>query len=238
MEKLRYNRVFKKGILALLFCFLLFGSGIAFFIVAKVQYDELTSGMESLEATIVDIDLDINLKSPDEQEIYIEYTVDGITYSRELETDTGISFAAGLGAHYSVGDKVQIFYDPDDPEIIASPRSIRVGYFWLALEVIFCGFIAWVLWLMLKHREKFLVTEEEYAEEGEEIKEARLERKQEKRERRLERRQERKNRRQNFREKHPFIIKIMRVILVVAAAPVAVFVLLLLFGIFLRIIGY
>ncbi len=238
MEKLRYNRVFKKGILALLFCFLLFGSIIAFFIAAKVQYDELTSGMESLEATIVDIDLDINLKSPDEQEIYIEYTVDGITYERELETDTVISFAAGRGAHYSVGDKIQIFYDPDDPEIIASPRSILVGYFWLALEVIFCGFIAWVLWWMLKHREKFLVTEEEYAEEGEEIKEARLERRQEKRERRLERRQERKNRRQNFREKHPFIIKIMRVILVVAAAPVAVFVLLLLFGIFLRIIGY
>ena len=238
MEKLRYNRVFKKGIVALLLCLLLFGSIIAFFIAAKVQYDELTSGMESLEAIIVDIDLDIHLKGPDEQEIYIEYKVDGITYERKLETDTGISFAAGRGAHYSVGDKVQIFYDPDNPEIIASPRSIRVGYYWIAFGVIFFGLVVWALCWVLKHREKFLVTEEEYAEEGEEIKEARLERREEKKERRLERRQERKTRRQNFREKHPLIIKIMRVILVVAAIPVAVFVLLLLFGIFLRIIGY
>ena len=238
MEKLRYNRVFKKGIVALLLCLLLFGSIIAFFIAAKVQYDELTSGMESLEAIIVDIDLDIHLKGPDEQEIYIEYKVDGITYERKLETDTGISFAAGRCAHYSVGDKVQIFYDPDNPEIIASPRSIRVGYYWIAFGVIFFGLVVWALCWVLKHREKFLVTEEEYAEEGEEIKEARLERREEKKERRLERRQERKTRRQNFREKHPLIIKIMRVILVVAAMPVAVFVLLLLLGIFLRIIGY
>lgn len=180
MEKLRYNRVFKKGIVALLLCFLLFGSIIAFFIAAKVQYDELTSGMESLEATIVDIH-DVHIrKGPDVQEIYIEYTVDGITYERELETDTGISFEAGFGAHYSVGDKVEIYYDPDDPEIIASPRSIRAGYYWLTFGVIFCGVMAWALWLNLKHREDYLVTEEEYAEEGEEIKEARLERRQEK----------------------------------------------------------
>jgi hypothetical protein len=87
--------------------------------------------MQSLEATIVDIDLDIHIRGPDEQEIYIEYEVDGITYSRELKTDTAISFTAGSGAHYSVGDKIDIFYDPQNPEIIASPRSVCVGYFCL-----------------------------------------------------------------------------------------------------------
>ncbi|MBQ7343919.1 MAG: DUF3592 domain-containing protein [Clostridia bacterium] len=238
MEKLRYNRVFKKGIVALLFCLLLFGSVIAFFIVAKVQYDELTSGMESLEATIVDIRHVSHTKGPSEQEIHIEYTVDGITYSRELETDTVISFAAGRGAHYSVGDKVQIYYDPDDPEIIASPRSIRVGYYWLALGVIFFGLAVWALCWVLEHREKFLVTEEEYAEEGEEIKEARLDRRQEKKEKRLERRQERKNRRQNFREKHPLVAKLVRVLMITIAVLVALFILYMLFGIFLLSIGY
>ena len=136
MSDLRYNRAFKKGLSAILFCIILFGSIIVFFIISKVQYDQLVSNMISLEATIVDIDLDIHIKGPDEQKIFIEYEVNGIVYNRELKTDTAISFRAGRGAHYSVGEKVQIFYNPQNPEIIASPRSVSVGYFWLIFALL------------------------------------------------------------------------------------------------------
>ena len=112
MSDLRYNRAFKKGMAAILFCTVLFSSIVVFFIVFKIQYDQLVSDMEPIEATIVDVDYHTRRKGLDWQEIYIEYEVDGIIYGRELETDTVISFRAGIGAHYSVGEKVQIFYNP------------------------------------------------------------------------------------------------------------------------------
>lgn len=170
MSELRYNRDFKKAIAAIMFCIILFGSVVVFFIISKVQYDRLVSDMQSIEATIVDIDLDIHIKGPDEQEIYIEYIVDEITYKRKLKTDTAISFAAGIGAHYSVGDKIPIFYDPQNPEIIASPRSVSVGYFFLVFSSFFLLVVLFSLWRMIKRRHTFLVTQEEYDKEGEELK--------------------------------------------------------------------
>ncbi len=191
MAELRYNRTFKEGMTALLFCVLLFSSVIAFFIVSTIQYNYLVEGMDSLEATIIDIDLDIHHKGPDEQEIYIEYEVKGVTYQRELETDTAISFSAGTSARYSVGDKIQIFYDPQNPEIIAVPRSVRVGYFWLAFASFFLILTLYLLAVVLKKRQKFLVTEEEYKEEGEERKRAKQARKEQKRKAKLKRKKKR-----------------------------------------------
>lgn len=187
MAKLRYNRAFKKGMAAILFCIILFSSIIVFFITSKVQYNQLVSDMESLEATIVDVDHHVRRKGLNWQEIYIEYAVDGIVYSRELKTDTAISFRAGIGAHYSVGDKVQIFYDPQNPEIIASPRSDSVGYFWLIFALFFLGLVLFALRWMIKTRRKFLVTQEEYDKEGEELKRRKMEEKQRKKQDKLER---------------------------------------------------
>lgn len=187
MSDLRYNRVFKKGLAAILFGAILFSSIVAFFVISKIQYDQLVSNMNSLEATIVDIDFDVHLRGPDEQKIYIEYVVDGVVYNRELETDTSISFAAGIGAHYSVGEKVQIFYNPQNPEIIASPRSVSVGYFWLIFALLFLGLVLFTLWWMIKSRQKFLVTQEEYDKEGEELKKSKLAEKQQKKQDKLER---------------------------------------------------
>ncbi len=187
MSDLRYNRTFKKSLAAILFCIILFGSIVVFFIISKVQYDRLVSGMQSLEATIVDIDFDSHVRGPDEQEIYIEYEVNGITYSRELKTDTTISFAAGRGAHYSVGDKIPIFYDPQNPEIIASPRSVSVGYFWLIFALFSLSVVLFALWWMIKSRRKFLVTQREYDEEGEELKRSKLAEKQQKKQAKSER---------------------------------------------------
>jgi cell division protein FtsB len=179
--------------------------------------------MQSLEATIVDIDLDIHIKGPDEQEIYIEYEVDGITYSRELKTDTAISFRAGTGAHYSVGDKVPIFYNPQNPEIIASPRSVSVGIFWLIFALFFLGLVLFSLWWMIKSRQKFLVTQEEYDKEGEELKKSKLAKKQQKKQDKFERK---KN---NFKAR-----KILKIILISIVALIVAFLLFHFFRGFIR----
>ncbi len=227
MTKLRYNRAFKKGIAAILFCIILFSSVVIFFKAFKIQYDQLVSDMESLEATIVDVRLHVRRKGLNWQEIYIEYAVDGIVYNRELKTDTAISFRAGSGAHYSVGDKVPIFYDPQNPEIIASPRSVVVGYFWLIFALFFLAVILYALWWMIKRRHKFLVTQKEYDKEGEELKRSKLAEKELKKQMRLER----KNR-------HPKARKIGKIILIIFGSLIGVFVLYILFGLLLISLGY
>ena len=223
MDKLRYNRVFKKGIAAVLFCIILFSSIVVFFLVAKVQYDQLVSGMKPLEATIVDVDYHTRRKGLDWQEIYIEYEVDGITYSRELKTDTAISFRAGSGANYTVGDKVQIFYDPQNPEFIASPRSVSVGYFWLIFALFSLGLVLFALWWMIKSRRKFLVTQEEYDKEGEELKRSKVAKKQQKKQDKAERK------RNNVKVK-----KILKIILISVIAVIGTFLLYHFFRGFIR----
>jgi hypothetical protein len=183
--------------------------------------------MKSIEATIVDVDYHTRRKGLDWQEIYIEYEVDGIIYGRKLETDTVISFRAGSGAHYSVGEKVPIFYNPQNPEIIASPRSVSVGIFWLIFALFFLGLVLFSLWWMIKSRQKFLVTQEEYDKEGEELKRSKLAEKNLKKQMKLER----KNR-------HPKARKIGKIILIVLGSLVGAFILYLLFGLLLISLGY
>ena len=223
MSDLRYNRIFKKGLAAILFCTILFSSIVVFFIVSKIQYDQLVSYMEPIEATIVDVDSHVRRRGLNWQEIYIEYAVDGIVYNRELKTDTAISFRAGSGAHYSVGEKVQIFYNPQNPEIIASPRSVSVGYFWLIFALFFLGLVLFALWWMIKSRQKFLVTQEEYDKEGEELKRSKLAEKQQKKQDKLERK---KN---NFKAR-----KILKIILISIVALIVAFLLFHFFCGFIR----
>ena len=179
--------------------------------------------MKSIEATIVDVDYHTRRKGLDWQEIYIEYEVDGIIYGRELETDTVISFRAGSGAHYSVGEKVPIFYNPQNPEIIASPRSVSVGIFWLIFALFFLGLVLFSLWWMIKSRQKFLVTQEEYDKEGEELKKSKLAKKQQKKQDKFERK---KN---NFKAR-----KILKIILISIVALIVAFLLFHFFRGFIR----
>ena len=214
MSDLKYNRAFKKGLAAILFCILLFGSIFAFSIVSKIQYDRLVSDMELLEATIVDVDSHVRRRGLDWQEIYIEYEVDGIVYNRELKTDTKISFRAGSDAHYSVGDKIQIFYDPQNPEIIASPRSAVVGEFYGAISLFGLALVVFALVTVLKRQRDFLVTQEEYEKEGEELKRIKLAEKKRKKQEKLKR-----------KKNNVKIRKILKIILISIVAIIGAFLL-------------
>ena len=227
MSSLRYNRVFKRGIAAIAFCFLLFGSIFVFGIVSKVQYDALVANMIATEATVADIDWDLHVRGPDEQEIEITYEVDGITYQRELETDTKLSFSAGTGANYSVGDKIKIFYDPQNPETIATYRSVIVGYRYMAIAVVGLALITFALVLALKNRRRYLVTQEEYEKEKETEKRSKAKQKEIKKQMRMEK-----------RKKNAKMRKIIKIFLMILAIPIGLFVLFLLFGALLMALGY
>ena len=227
MSDLRYNRAFKKGVAAILFSIILFSSIVAFYIVSKAQYNQLVSTMKPLEATIVDINLDIHVKGPDTQEIYIEYEVDGVVYSRELKTDANISFEAGRGAHYSIGDKILIFYDPQNPEIIASPRSMRVGAFYAVIAVIGLALVVFSLIVVWKTRRRFLVTQDEYDKEGEELKRNKLAEKQQKKQTKLER-----------INRHPRMRKVGKIVWIIFGCLMGVSILYLLLGLLLISLGY
>ena len=227
MENLRYNRAFKKGMIAIAVC--LFVAVILFIgvLVGVIQYHSLVSDMLPTQATITDIDLVIHYKGSNEQEIYVTYEVDGTVYERELETDTTISFSAGRGADYSVGDTIDIFYDPQNPERIAAPRSVKVGYFWLIGSFLFLLFCLWILWEMIKHSKRFLLTQAEYDKEGEEIKKSKISKKEQKKLLKAER-----------KKKHAKARKVGKVILIVLGAILFLFVLYLLFGWLLISLGY
>ena len=165
MGKTRYNKVFRDGIIALAFCGLLSVVFIVSAIVSNVQYHNLVANMKSIEATIVDIDLDISVRGPDAQEIYITYSVDDVVYNRELSTDTQIAFDAGMEAHYSVGDKLAIFYNPQNPNEIAALRSVYVSYGFMTIGWIVFALALVGLVYLLKNRRKFLISEEEYENE-------------------------------------------------------------------------
>ncbi len=222
---MRYIRQFKKNIVGLLIGAFIFAFVLILSIVSKVQYDSLIKSMKSIEATIIDIDLDIHVRGPDEQEIYITYEVDGVVYNRELKTDTGISFSAGIGAHYSIGDKVKIFYDPKNPEVIATPRSVSVSYFYTAMALIGLSFITYPLIVLLKNSRKYLVTQEEYEKEKEELKTIKLKEK--------ERKRAEKEKKKNTKSR-----KILRIIGKIMLGIAIAFALYLLFGALLMALGY
>ena len=227
MEKLRYNRTFKQGMTGVLIFILISGLIFVLSVISKIQYDAIVSNMERIEATIIDIDWNRHRRGPNEQEIYISYEVDGTVYERQLGTDTSVSFAAGMGAHYSVGDKVEIFYDPQNPEVIASPRSVVVGYFYMGISALSLAGGGCLLFFLLKHKRKFLVTQAEYEKEGEEIKKSKAKAKKQKERIKAEK-----------RKKYAKARKVFKVILIVLAVPLGAFILFLLFGALLMALGY
>ena len=225
--KFRYNRTFKSGIVGIVLGFLITGLVFASSIIAKIQYDSIVPHMKTVDARIVDIDIDAHINGPHVQEIYITYTVDGVIYTRELKTDTPVSFAPGTGTHYSIDDKIEIFYDPQNPEVIACSQSVTVGSYYLLISFGGLALIMFALFSVLKHRRSFLVTQEEYQEEREE----RIRIKQARKKKNMQLKIERK-------QKYAKARRGIKIILIILSIPLGVLVLFFLFGLVLIAIGY
>ena len=129
---------------------------------------------------------------------------------------------------------MQIFYDPQNPEIIASPRSVVVGHFWLIFALFFLGLVLFTLWLMIRWRREYLVTQAEYDKEAEQQKRIRAERKRSQ----LEEQKKRQQLKAERKSRHPKARKIGKIILIILGVLVGAFILFLLFGLFLMSIGY
>lgn len=167
MSGMRYHKTFKWGIVSLLFCFLLFGVMFTMSIISKLQYDEITQNMLTTNAMITDIKIDhYSFKYGNyEQEMQIVYVVDGKTYNRELATDTKNAFEAGFRTHFSVGDVVEIYYNPENPMEIATELSSKHS----VNTMIFTGacliFLVAICISVIITRKRFLISEEEYKKE-------------------------------------------------------------------------
>ncbi len=153
--KIRYNKVFKSAVIVLIVCALIFGSMVAYFAVSKMQYENLIADMKSIEATVID------MKGDDAPQITVSYDVNGVTYQRELKADSAISFLECNGGDCSVGDKGAVFYDPENPFVIAVPRSDHAGYFSVIIGAIGLALVLCVLICLVVFRRKFLVTLED-----------------------------------------------------------------------------
>ncbi len=166
---MRYNKTFKNGITVICVCLLILSVLLVCTIISEFQYQALTKNMLTTDAVITDIETDYHTGRYSlgryEQKMQIDYTVDGKTYSRELSTDTSVAFSAGYRTHFSVGDITEIYYDPQNPNVIATPLSRSTAFGYMIFSSISLLFFWKIFALVIVSRKKFLITKEEYQKE-------------------------------------------------------------------------
>lgn len=172
MNKKRYTTEFKSKVIFTIFITLLIGFFFIGSAISLIQYYTIIGEMQSNEAKIVDIEYDPGFRRSS-KDIYITYTIDGMTYNNQYKTEGMLIDDVSFQAHYSVGDTVEIFYDPNDPNIIAAPRSATVASGWLLVSVIPTIASICSLVYTLSNSHKYLVTQEEYKNEKEELRKVR-----------------------------------------------------------------
>lgn len=154
MKNVRYNKNFTDGIAVVIFCFLISVIMIVVPVYEKAVYNNSVSCMENVEATISSVDYDETGRWR-KQKIQIAYTVEGKKTEVELKSD--ILFATGiwLGEEYSVGDKVNIFYNPVKPESIVVPLEHTNSNLVLSIGVIGLIISVMIFIFMVKNSHKF-----------------------------------------------------------------------------------
>ncbi len=170
MVKVRYRKGYIGGIVTIVLCVLLFGFMLAYSILAEVQFSELIENMDTTYATVTDIRTNIHRRGHT-QEMQISYTVDGKTYNRELGTDTFFSYEAGHNTSYKTGDKVKIYYDPENPMRIATKLSLNTGRYYTIIAGVGFAIVLFALACAIAARKRNIITEEEYQKEKSEKKE-------------------------------------------------------------------
>ncbi len=147
------NKAQKKNVVTLCFIMLLFVVLITLFGISEIQYARLTKNMIAHSATVTDIDYSVK-KGGYTQKVEISYTINDITYSRFLGTDTFISFEAGAYGDMQIGDTVLILYNPDNPNEIATPKTSSVGFVILIFSICSLMFFTFILVLSIKGAKK------------------------------------------------------------------------------------
>ena len=152
--KSKYNKKFIDGLVAIIILFLISFLPVLDFVIVKTQYESAVSDMKTIEATIVDINTNMNSRWQS-QEIYIVYSVDDFVYKKELNNANAISFTIWIGDEFTVGDKIEIFYNTENPEIIVAPFSFSIQYIALLIGLI-GGIISVMFFIfMVKNSYKF-----------------------------------------------------------------------------------
>ena len=141
MAKLKAHKKILYPIIAFLIIALLCGDYLSgFAVLSRIQYDHITSDMNSVEATVVDITGEHikSIRGRTTRWINVTYEVNGIIYTQELRMIVGRLFGTQEDLNYSVGDKFTVFYDPENPNEIAYPNSAQREdtYGWIFLGAI------------------------------------------------------------------------------------------------------
>lgn len=119
----------KRGIIISI-CIMLIGLGcVVCYIIAQIQYTQFVEDCETCEAVVTKTVRDYHRNNfMGLEDVYIVYTVGDTEYHRTLSTDTEISFSQVL-TNFDVGEKVTIYYKPENPGKIATPESNKNGLF-------------------------------------------------------------------------------------------------------------
>lgn len=134
----------KRGIIISI-CIMLIGMGyVGYYIVAQIQYTQFVADCETCEAVVTKTVRDTHQNNFfGLEDVYITYTIGDTEYNRTLSTDTKIAFSQVL-TNFDVGEKVTIYYKPENPGKIATPESSKNG-----LLAAISGFIVFVFGLVL-----------------------------------------------------------------------------------------
>lgn len=105
---------------------LLWGSYLSgFSLFSRIQYQIVTADMNSVEATVVDVEGEWRKFESGRlsHSIDVTYEVEGKTYHQTLEIIVQRMIKVREDYEYSVGDKITIYYEPGNPEKVEYPNS-------------------------------------------------------------------------------------------------------------------
>ena len=119
LRKIRKTSVLFSIIVAILLC----AANYLALQLAELQFKRSALDRIAVEATVVDVDLNVRRRLPDVWEVTVVYEVDGVEYHKELRLASIPLFEMINGTDYDVGDKIGIFYSADDHSDIVYPNS-------------------------------------------------------------------------------------------------------------------
>ena len=134
----------KKGIIMSIGIMLIGLGYVVYSVLAQIQYTQFVADCETCEAVVTKTIRDTHQNNfLGLEDVYITYTIGDTEYNRTLSTDTKIAFSQVL-TNFDVGEKVTIYYKPENPGKIATPESSKNG-----LLAAISGFIVFVFGLVL-----------------------------------------------------------------------------------------